>query len=148
MGKRSQLLLITVLAMSIFFSLSTWLAKLLGRIFGSLIESWNILIWFDSPPPLLGWEGHIEGSNGWNVSLVFVRPLRAAAWKMDLNGVGIESGDHSWGHSDSVLCDTGSQAGLWEWRKQARTLMRASLLGWEILSKLSSSLGLTFTVYE
>ena len=25
--------------------------------------------------------------------------------------------------------------------------MRASLLGWEILSKLSSSLGLTFTVY-
>ena len=28
-------------------------------------------------------------------SLVFVRPLRAALWKMDLNGVGMESGDHS-----------------------------------------------------
>lgn len=37
--EESALLLISVLGMPIFFGLSTGLAKLLGRIFGSLIES-------------------------------------------------------------------------------------------------------------
>lgn len=37
--EESALLLINVLGMPIFFGLSTGLAKLLGRIFGSLIES-------------------------------------------------------------------------------------------------------------
>lgn len=41
-------------------------------------------------------------------SVPFVRPLRAAAWKMDVNGVGIESGDHS--EVIQTLYDTGPQA--------------------------------------